>query len=74
MENNSIDAGPSSARDQESGEVVLNEVLVNRSALRQAVTTGQPTEVNKIAVIFIAFPTTVTYKRSHLHLSHSPTM
>ncbi|KAG7673122.1 hypothetical protein Ndes2526B_g05303 [Nannochloris sp. 'desiccata'] len=50
MENNSIDAGPSSARDQESGEVVLNEVLVNRSALRQAVTTGQPTEDQDLAL------------------------
>jgi len=60
MENNSLDAGPSSGRDQENGEVVLNEVLVNRSAMRQAVTTGQPTEVSTMAVIFIALPTTVT--------------
>jgi hypothetical protein len=46
MENSSQDSGgPSSAREQENGEVVLNEVLVNRSALRQAITTGQPTEV-----------------------------
>lgn len=51
MENSNLDAGPSSARDQGNGEVVLNEVLVNRSALRQAVTTGQPTEVSEIAVI-----------------------
>lgn len=56
MENNSLDAGPSSARDQENGEIVLNEVLVNRSALRQAVTTGQPVEVSEITVIFIACP------------------
>jgi hypothetical protein len=52
MDSNSPDAGPSSGRDQENGEVVLNEVLVNRSALRQAVTTGQPTEVSNIAVTF----------------------
>ena len=41
MQNNS---GPSNALDPNS-DAVLNEVLINRSALRQT-TSGQPPEVN----------------------------
>lgn len=41
------EAGPSAVPEERSGDAVLNEVLVNRSALRQVTTTGQPAEVGE---------------------------
>ena len=39
--------GAGSLTEERSGDAVLNEVLVNRSAMRQVTTSGQPPEVGE---------------------------